>query len=660
MALPLANSFEGGTSGTTITTGNSGGASGNAFDSIAIGTSCTCAFSALSVHGSFSMSVSTAGTAAQTYAQWSTALGSQTALFGRSLIYLTGAPASNEVITQFLNTSTVLSNLRLLTSRLLQVGDSVGGAVFTFVTAIPLNQWVRVEWSYTFPGSATGQVTVKLFLSPDGLTPDESQTSAASQNFGSLACNTVRFGWLQAVANSPAARFDSLAVNATAFPGAVMIPYYRPTTSHPGNRPRRVLNRHTPLATTSGDVVAYAGVAEGQGFAYGTGSRTFLLLALTQHDAPVGITALPDASAGTGEAFDAVVTTSGGTVANAEAAEGTGTAFGPTVDIGALPNTPAGTGVALDATAGVTTLPDTPVGTGVAQQPVIDIGAAPSTASGTGTAFADDRIDIVVQGTEVSTGTGTAQQPVTDVGASPGTASGAGSAFDAGIALGILSEAATATGTAFDATPGITVFPDWGAGTGTAFDAVVTTSGSTVAQAEAALGTGTAFDAVADVGALPGTANATGAALGPVPDVGATPPSATGVGTAEDASVALVIQGTGVATGVGTANTLAPDVGALAGVATGTGTSLDASVGIVVIPDVAIGTGTAYDATATLPQAGTPTVISGREGQSLYSGREPTILANGQETGSIYGRQPLSSTSGTEPETSISGREPHE
>jgi hypothetical protein len=75
----LTNNFEGGSNGSTITTGNSGGASGNAWDTITIGTSAVDVYdNSQAAHGSLSCKLSTAATSVSVYNAWTTSMGTLT------------------------------------------------------------------------------------------------------------------------------------------------------------------------------------------------------------------------------------------------------------------------------------------------------------------------------------------------------------------------------------------------------------------------------------------------------------------------------------------------------------------------------------------------------------------------------------------------------
>ena len=86
MALPLANSFNGGTDGTTLTSGAGGNTatSGSYLDIVSAGTGATLAFSAgTGAHGSMSCQCATGSTSTTSYVGWSTSLGTVTSHYGR-------------------------------------------------------------------------------------------------------------------------------------------------------------------------------------------------------------------------------------------------------------------------------------------------------------------------------------------------------------------------------------------------------------------------------------------------------------------------------------------------------------------------------------------------------------------------------------------------
>src|SRR5215467_10547633 len=90
----LVNSAEGGTNGTTVSTGNSGGASGNAFDAL-LTTNATVAYDNAHAHsGALSVKFATAGTAANWAVEWTTSMGTLSQVWFRLYVYFTANPAA--------------------------------------------------------------------------------------------------------------------------------------------------------------------------------------------------------------------------------------------------------------------------------------------------------------------------------------------------------------------------------------------------------------------------------------------------------------------------------------------------------------------------------------------------------------------------------------
>jgi len=109
VTLPLVQDFVEGTSGTTLTTGNTSGSGQNAFNSTSIGSGSTAAFSnAQTVLGtglSAVFATSAAGNAS--FVSWtSTSIGSQGTVYGRAYIYLSALPATDDNLIHFANSGT--------------------------------------------------------------------------------------------------------------------------------------------------------------------------------------------------------------------------------------------------------------------------------------------------------------------------------------------------------------------------------------------------------------------------------------------------------------------------------------------------------------------------------------------------------------------------
>ena len=210
----LLNSFEGGTSGTTITTGNSGGASGNACDATTIGSGATLAFdNTHAAHGTLAMKVATVASAASHF-DWTTSMGTQTTVWFRTYLYVTANPAAGIRFFRTLTGSTLCGAVALATTGHLQAINSGGTSSGTTTNAISLNQWIRVEGFIT--NSATvGQVGISLFNSPDSTTATETLTTAANLNTNAQA-NAYQFG-TATVTNGGPFWMDDIGLSSTGY-----------------------------------------------------------------------------------------------------------------------------------------------------------------------------------------------------------------------------------------------------------------------------------------------------------------------------------------------------------------------------------------------------------------------------------------------------------
>lgn len=178
----LQNNAEGGTSGTTVTTGNSGGVSGNAFDAVNIGTGAAVTFdNTHAAHGGLSYNVSVGATSANANLQWSTSMGAQTTIWFRAYYYLTANFSVAHRIFECTTSGTLVGSVELSTTGKIIMQNTAAAAVLTSTNSVPLNQWFRVEGFIT--GSATvGQLSFSLYSTQDSQLALESQTSTATQN----------------------------------------------------------------------------------------------------------------------------------------------------------------------------------------------------------------------------------------------------------------------------------------------------------------------------------------------------------------------------------------------------------------------------------------------------------------------------------------------
>lgn len=197
MAVYLTNSFEGGTSATTITTANSGGTSGNAFDTVNIGASATLAFSNTeAAHGVLSGKFTEPGTAVSCYLAWGTSLTSSSisTVYYRAYVYLPTLPTvtNMRLISPFDGTS-VCAGIAVNTSGKVVVQAGTSDATqYTSTSTVPTAGWFRLE-GFVTGNASTGQVSMSLYSTPDSTTATETFTSAGTVNTTG-AVSSIRFG----------------------------------------------------------------------------------------------------------------------------------------------------------------------------------------------------------------------------------------------------------------------------------------------------------------------------------------------------------------------------------------------------------------------------------------------------------------------------------
>jgi hypothetical protein len=168
-APPLANTFESGQpDGTSITTGNSGPAAGDAF-TLVTGPP---AYSMTQVaHGALSAKCDTAQANKQSFVSWN-ALGSLTSdVFFRTYLWFGSAPSGTGLRLMFFltNAAAVGCQLMLNTDRTLQILNSVGSSVATSSAVLATSTWYRIEVRVK-PATTNNEVEVRIYADMDSTT----------------------------------------------------------------------------------------------------------------------------------------------------------------------------------------------------------------------------------------------------------------------------------------------------------------------------------------------------------------------------------------------------------------------------------------------------------------------------------------------------------
>jgi hypothetical protein len=218
--VALSNNAEGGTSGTTVTPGNSGGASGNPWDNISIGGAASLTYdNTFAAHGGLSYKVSTGATVTTALAEWNASFGTLTTVYFRMYVYLTTAatPSAFRPFVARSGASHAASVLINGTTLSLSYSPAFNGAG-AFTTPVPLNQWVRIEGFITGDASA-GAVSASLYTSMDSTDAVETHTFTGLNTTGALT--QYWFGQNNSSANSGPFWMDDLAASPIGYIGPV-------------------------------------------------------------------------------------------------------------------------------------------------------------------------------------------------------------------------------------------------------------------------------------------------------------------------------------------------------------------------------------------------------------------------------------------------------
>lgn len=172
----LANTAEGGTADVAVTTGNSGGDSGNAFDLIgSSGTGSVTYRSTPVAHGTRSIQFQAA--AADTrFAVWNTSWTGSSSVYARLYLRFPDAtPTNNTQIIQIRESDgvTIGCDVRLSTAGAIQL-RAPQTLRYTSATTIPAGEWVRLEL-YVVSSATVGRIQARLFTGAnlEGTIPTE-------------------------------------------------------------------------------------------------------------------------------------------------------------------------------------------------------------------------------------------------------------------------------------------------------------------------------------------------------------------------------------------------------------------------------------------------------------------------------------------------------
>lgn len=228
MAVPLGNSFEGGSDGTTQTQGsggNTGGGSGDYFDTVTIGASAVSRFAAAAqMHDTLGWEIVQPASAVATFNEWSAQLGTVSGqIWGRVYVRLaSGTFSTTFTLIRPRNGATTCGGILLTSAAKVRVQDNL--AAFTnSTTSLSVNTWYRIEWTFTLAAGAGNTVEARIYLG-DSLSALETVTLAAATT-QSQATN-VQIGTITTPIASSTLQLDDISVNTVGYPGPSLLPSY--------------------------------------------------------------------------------------------------------------------------------------------------------------------------------------------------------------------------------------------------------------------------------------------------------------------------------------------------------------------------------------------------------------------------------------------------
>lgn len=228
----LLNTAKGGSNGTTVTTANSGGNSGASIDTVNIaGTTPTLTFSTAQVpRGAGTSYALGAAGSCSSYLMWRNSGGTQnsltfpgTTMWAVGYFYFVSSIPTIGRMMQLTNASIQLQGgVGVNASDKLTVVNSAGTAVNTSSTTLPIGAWFRVEMQ-VFSSSTVGWMVVRIYTSPDSVTPTETITTATNLNTRGGNIAAVVYGYPTTTSTSTTLYLDGLGVSSDGWLGPTQL-----------------------------------------------------------------------------------------------------------------------------------------------------------------------------------------------------------------------------------------------------------------------------------------------------------------------------------------------------------------------------------------------------------------------------------------------------
>lgn len=210
-------SFEGGTNGANVAAGAGASTGDTNFDVVTRGSGATVAYD--NTHpgrGSLGVKIATGATSVTAHVAWTTTIGTQTTVFIRALVYITGAPSANTRVINMVGSAASRGNILLNASGKFIFTNTAGTTLLTSAT-LPVNSQFRLEAKWVGDASVGGW-EYKIWNDPrDVGTPNDTNSSFTANTTGSA--DTYRFGVGTNLANAGPYWLDDVGVSTTGYIG---------------------------------------------------------------------------------------------------------------------------------------------------------------------------------------------------------------------------------------------------------------------------------------------------------------------------------------------------------------------------------------------------------------------------------------------------------
>ena len=177
----FANSLNAGVLGATLSTSNSGGGSGVAFDQVVATGGAQLVYDNTYTRGVGLSAKHTAGPGGNSYYEWNSSLGAPSVWYGRVYTRFAALPSGDVRLVRAQGGDNLELVIEVTRRGTIRVRDSQNTIIATSIQPIITGGWVRLEWKVDH---ASGRIEVRVFNSPNLTTPSEILVTAPGQNIG--------------------------------------------------------------------------------------------------------------------------------------------------------------------------------------------------------------------------------------------------------------------------------------------------------------------------------------------------------------------------------------------------------------------------------------------------------------------------------------------